>query len=172
MRQPLTPQCSRNRADGRAPVSRRIQRIQPLSRKISRRVDRITVGYILCGDNPAPGSKMLNVVLVRLHQVFFVLVLIAIVGITVTVDRPRIIILDVLLLALAAAHWYAAKGARLGRSYGRTSSRIVGAFWLLGFPIGTVLAIFVFVNTDKRHWKSRPDSPPSSAPTSSAPRAA
>lgn len=129
------------------------------------------LAYTSCRDNPAPGTKMLNVVLVRLHQVFFVLVLIATVGISVMADSPRIIILDVLLLALAAAHWYAAKGARLGRSYGRTSSRIVGAFWLLGFPIGTVLAILVFVNTDKRHWKSHPNSPPSNAPTGSASRA-
>ena len=115
---------------------------------------------------------MLNVVLVRLHQLYFVLVLIVMVGVTVTAKSPRIIILDVLLLGLAAAHWYAAKGARLGRSYGRTSSRIVGALWLLGFPVGTILAIFVFVNTDKRHWESSPNSAHSSAPASSAPRAA
>ena len=106
---------------------------------------------------------MLNVALVRLHQVFFALVLIATVGVTVLARSPRIFILDVLLLALAAAHWYAAKGARLGQSYGRTSSRIVGAFWLLGFPIGTILAIFVFVNTDKRHWRSSQDPPIASA---------
>lgn len=115
-----------------------------------------------------PDTKMLNVVLVRLHQFFFVLVLIATVGVTMMADSPRIIILDVLLLALATAHWYAVKGARLGRSDGRTSSRIMGVFWLLGFPIGTILAIFVFINTDKRHWQACADSSVSSAPAARA----
>lgn len=99
-------------------------------------------------------TETLNIGLVRLHQTCFVLALVATIGVPFTSDSPRIYILDAFLLGLTSAHWYAAKGARLGRPYGRTLSRIIGCFWLLAFPVGTIFAFFVFVNTRKRNWKS------------------
>src|SRR4030095_12523999 len=45
------------------------------------------------------------------------------------------------LAPLAAAHWFAAKGAQKGAGYGRTISRIIGSFWLLGVPVGTALGV-------------------------------
>ena len=42
--------------------------------------------------------------------------------------------------AIGIAHWYAAKGAKDGKSYGVVISRIIGTLWLIGFPIGTALA--------------------------------
>jgi energy-coupling factor transporter transmembrane protein EcfT len=116
-------------------------------------------------------TDSLNVGLVRLHRTFFVLALAASIAIPFTSNNPRIFILAALLLALAAAHWYAAKGSRLGRPYGRRVSRVIGFMWLLGFPIGTILAIYVFVNTGKRRWKSCMRLPPSRQPAHSTPGA-
>lgn len=111
----------------------------------------------------------LNIALVWLHRAFFALVAVVTIAIPFTSDSPLIFILDAFLLALTAAHWYAAKGARLGRPYGRMLSRIIGFLWLFGFPIGTILAIFVFVNTGKRHWRSSSGAPEGNAQTGSTP---
>jgi hypothetical protein len=104
----------------------------------------------------------LNTGLVRLHRVFFLLyVAIAMImtafGLSALMrgrgNAAAFIFVDLVLLAVAAAHWYAAKGARLGKPYGRTISRIIGCCWVLGFPIGTALAVFVFSRTRQRLWK-------------------
>jgi len=50
-------------------------------------------------------------------------------------------------------YWYAAKGAQNGKSYGRILSRIIGTLWLLGFPIGTALGIYVWKQTGSK-WRS------------------
>jgi hypothetical protein len=63
------------------------------------------------------------------------------------------ILVCVLVMPLFALHWYGMKGARLGTPYGRTLSRIAATIWLLGFPIGTAVAIYVFSATGK-NWKS------------------
>jgi hypothetical protein len=60
--------------------------------------------------------------------------------------------IGVLLAPLGVAHWYAAKGARLGKSYGRIISRIIAFFWLFGFPVGTLLAVWVFKKTGTDSW--------------------
>lgn len=56
-------------------------------------------------------------------------------------------------LPFGALHWYAAKGARNGKSYGRFLSRVIGTIWLLGFPIGTALGIYVWKQTGSK-WRS------------------
>jgi hypothetical protein len=60
------------------------------------------------------------------------------------------------LMPLAAAHWYAAKGAQKGAGYGRTISRIIGSFWLLGVPIGTALGIYAWSKTSDDKWVDAP----------------
>ena len=56
--------------------------------------------------------------------------------------------------AVGVAHFYAMNGAESGKSYGRTISRIIGVFWLIGFPIGTILGIYVLIKTGDKHWRS------------------
>ncbi|SRR5258708_15485139 len=50
------------------------------------------------------------------------------------------------------AHWFAALGAKLGKNYGRNISKIIAFFWLFGFPIGTILAFYVFPKTFDAKW--------------------
>jgi hypothetical protein len=118
------------------------------------------------GDN-MPETEHLNPGLVRLHRVFFLLYVV--IAMTMTAfgvsalirhrgDAAPLVYVDVFLLAIAAAHWYAAKGARLGKAYGRTISRVIGCCWVLGFPVGTALAMFVFSRTRSRLWKEGPAS--------------
>lgn len=61
-----------------------------------------------------------------------------------------------LILVLATAHWFAARGAKNGHAYGRVLSRVVGTIWLIGIPIGTCLGYFVWKWTGKRHWQTAP----------------
>jgi len=102
--------------------------------------------------------EVLNAGLVRVHRIFLIALtafgaLMAAIGVLLLFsDRANagIGLVGVFFLPLAALHWYAAKGARLGKSYGRTISRIIGFFRLFGFPIGTILRIYVFTKTAKR----------------------
>lgn len=107
-------------------------------------------------------AERLNLGLVRLHRVFFLLYVVLAIVLTVyglnalmhgKSDAIALIFVELVFLAVIAAHWYAAKGARLGKAYGRTISRVIGCCWVLGFPIGTALAVFVFSRTRKRSWK-------------------
>src|SRR4051794_26383714 len=61
-------------------------------------------------------------------------------------------IIAVIAAPFGIVHWYAAKGARLGKSYGRIISRIVAFFWLFGFPVGTMLAFWMFKKTGDDSW--------------------
>jgi len=50
-------------------------------------------------------------------------------------------------LPIALAHWFAARGAKAGKTSGRTLSRIIATLWLFGFPVGTALGIYVWKKT-------------------------
>jgi len=107
-------------------------------------------------------AERLNLGLVRLHRVFFLFyVVVATVlmayGLNALMhgkgDGVALAFVEFVFLAVIVAHWYAAKGAGLGKPYGRTISRVIGCCWVLGFPVGTALAVFVFSRTRKRSWK-------------------
>jgi hypothetical protein len=68
---------------------------------------------------------------------------------------PGLLIPLVFLGGLSALHLMAARGARQGRQWARTMSRVIAAFMLLGFPIGTLIAIYLFLNTSKP-WNVAP----------------
>ncbi len=107
----------------------------------------------------------LNLGLFRLHQVFCVLIFslcaLAVIVALRAVFQGRVnwglLALAGLMLPVAIAHGYAARGARLGRTYGRRITRIIAVFWLIGFPVGTALAIFVFSRTRRRAWTPATD---------------
>ena len=104
----------------------------------------------------------LNLGLFRLHRILFFIMLAftALVSATgvrhsmLTGAEPFAFLAGVTVLPFAALHWYAAKGAQLGRPYGRVISIIFACVWLLGFPIGTMLAVFVFLRIGKS-WQSQ-----------------
>ena len=57
---------------------------------------------------------------------------------------------------LGLFHWLAAKGAKTGTRWGRNMSRVFGVFALFGFPIGTILGIYVLGQTGAK-WVSGVD---------------
>jgi hypothetical protein len=60
-------------------------------------------------------------------------------------------------VVLAVAHWYGARGASTGRTYGRVITRVLACLWLFGFPVGTIIAIYAFRKTGNASWNSEAD---------------
>lgn len=102
----------------------------------------------------------LNLGIYRIHRVFFlafvafavIMLLIGLLTIFRGGEGAGIGLVGLFLLPIGIAHWYAAKGAKEGRSYGIVISRIFGTIWLIGVPIGTALGIYVWLNTGSK-WK-------------------
>jgi len=113
-------------------------------------------------------APALNPGLFKLHSLFFMAMavfalLMAIMGIGSLIrgqEGAGIGLLGLVLAPVAAAHWFAAKGARVGASYGRTISRIIGSFWLLGIPVGTALGIYAWSKTSDDNWVDAPADAP------------
>jgi hypothetical protein len=118
------------------------------------------------GGSPAgtatdPGQP-LNAGLYRLHTFFFYLFLfvaIAVLVSAVALSRRGVftglligLLADLLIVGVAALHRYAARGARFGKHYGRAISFAFACLWLFGFPIGTILSIYVFTKIS-RSWE-------------------
>lgn len=101
----------------------------------------------------------LNPELYRIHKVFFlgfsafaaVMVLVGILS-AFRGENAAIGLIGLLPLPVGIAHWYAAKGAKHGKKYGVVISRIFGAIWLLGFPIGTALGVYTWLKTGDK-WQ-------------------
>ncbi|HEY2683160.1 MAG TPA: hypothetical protein VGI93_06610 [Steroidobacteraceae bacterium] len=103
-------------------------------------------------------SAPLNSGLFRLHCFFcllYALFTLAIVFICLQKEEPLGILIGLFPLGFALLHFYAAKGAKYGRSSGRTLSRVIAVLWFFGFPIGTILGIYVFVKTGRTSWTGR-----------------
>lgn len=102
-----------------------------------------------------------NAGLYRVHRVFYIAfaafaLIFALIGVLTLFrggEEAGIGLIGLGLLPIGIAHWYAAKGAREGKTYGKVLSRIIGTLWLFGFPIGTALGIYVWSQTGKK-WKS------------------
>lgn len=109
-------------------------------------------------------ASALNPGLYRLHRLFFIAmvifaVLMAFIGISSLVrgqEGAGLGLVGIALAPIAAAHWFAAKGARLGAGYGRTISKIIGSFWLIGIPVGTALGIYAWSKTSDDNWVDSP----------------
>jgi Na+/proline symporter len=102
----------------------------------------------------------LNSGLYRVHRVFYIAIaafaiIMLIIGLPTLIrggEDAGIGFLGLGVLPLGVAHWYAAKGAKNGQTYGKVLSRIIGSLWLIGFPIGTALGIYVWSQTGTK-WK-------------------
>lgn|SRR5436190_8944417 len=107
-------------------------------------------------------SAPLNLGLFRVHRIFscafFGLALVVIgAGVSILLqgqDAGGVVFYGVFLIGFSAAHWYAGNGARDGKNYGRFLSRMFGMLWLIGFPITTVLGIYVLIRAGST-WTER-----------------
>jgi hypothetical protein len=108
-------------------------------------------------------AQPLNSGLFKLHRIFYVAiaaftVIWLLISVMAMVNGKAVAddgwgFIGLAFLPLGALHWYAAKGARNGKSYGRILSRVIGTFWLLGLPIGTALGVYVWSQTGRK-WRS------------------
>ena len=112
-------------------------------------------------NDPAP----LNPGLFKIHRIFFIAIvafaaIMALLGISSAIrgkEGAGAGLIGIGLSPLAVAHWYAAKGARIGATYGRTISRVIGSIWLIGIPVGTALGIYTWSQTGDDNWVSGSD---------------
>jgi len=119
-------------------------------------------------------TRPLNAGLYRLHTFFFYLLLFVAMAVlvgAVTLSRHDVLIgvvfgllADLVIVGIALLHRYAARGARFGSDHGRATSFAIACFWVLGFPIGTVLAIYVFTQIFKSWESGIKDDAPAFAP--------
>lgn len=99
--------------------------------------------------------------LYRLHRVLFIayisfMVIFALLGVRLFFGPHRedagLGFVGIAVLPLAAIHYYAAIGARTGKGWGRDLSRLIAAIMLIGFPIGTMIGVYIFRQTGKK-WQ-------------------
>jgi hypothetical protein len=106
-------------------------------------------------------TETMNPSLYKLHRIFFIAfasfaAIMALIGISIVMrngEDAAIGLIGIGLLPIAAIHWFASQGAKKGLPSGRLISRIIGTLWLVGFPIGTALGIYVWRQTGSK-WTS------------------
>jgi len=106
-------------------------------------------------------TEPLNPGLYRVHRIFYIAfaafaAIMLLIGALMLVHQQAdasIGLVGLGLLPFAVLHWYAANGVKNGKIYARIISRIIGTVWLLGFPIGTALGIYVWSQTGKK-WQT------------------
>lgn len=59
------------------------------------------------------------------------------------------------ILPFALLHFFAALGAKAGTKNGRRLSRVIATFMLFGFPLYTLLGVYIFFRTGDKRWQSR-----------------
>ena len=94
-------------------------------------------------------SVMMGISLLRLIQGFDPLIGLAIASIF-------------MVLVPSTAHYFGSKGAREGKDWGRTLSRVIGAVMLIGVPLGTIIGWYLFKYTSSKQWESEVRPPLSS----------
>jgi hypothetical protein len=67
-------------------------------------------------------------------------------------------VMAIVWLPFAFLHRCAARGARLGTAWGRTTSRVIAVLLLFGFPIGTLIAVYIFSRTGEK-WQGALEMP-------------
>jgi hypothetical protein len=104
----------------------------------------------------------MNSELYRLHRVLFIaymsfIALFALIGVFALVRSGDMSGIDSVLIGLVVVpisvfHYYAAKGVRDGKAWGRTLTKIFAGLLLIGFPIGTLIGIYIFKKTGEQ-WQ-------------------
>jgi hypothetical protein len=104
-----------------------------------------------------------NIKVFRVHRAlywFYLVLLIIIAALIVThldqLDLALVVPL-VLLAALFLVHFVTARGAKACTRWGRICSMVIGVILLVGFPIGTIIGVYLLANT-WRPWGLPPAS--------------
>ncbi len=60
-------------------------------------------------------------------------------------DPDALVVLTgiIFFIPLGVFHYYAARGARSGKAWGLTMSRIIAWIMVFGFPIGTIIGVYI-----------------------------
>lgn len=66
------------------------------------------------------------------------------------------ITMAVFFTVVCAMHFFTARASREGKRAGRIASIVIACFLLLSFPVGTLIGIYLLVNTWKPWTASRP----------------
>lgn len=111
-------------------------------------------------------SKPLNTGLYRLHWIFFFLVaatavMLVLLGLLSPGGRGSddvsglvgVGIIAAIQSVVAVMHYFAAQGAKAGKPYGKTLTKIIGTLWLFAVPIGTILGIYALSQISDKNWK-------------------
>jgi hypothetical protein len=109
----------------------------------------------------------MNSGLTRLHTIIFFIyasLLALVVLFSFDGEHGSAIVAGVVLLPIAFLHWCAARGAKRGQRWGRTTSRVIAVLMIFGFPIGTLVAIYIFSQTGQK-WEAAELSPNAGLPT-------
>jgi hypothetical protein len=111
----------------------------------------------------ASSENTMNIHLVRVHRVIFIIyfslgtILLAAALIALPQHDGETATgffgIALLLSPVGIGHFIAAKGAALGKSYGRTMSRVLGTLMFFAVPVGTLIGIFIYTQIGKR-WQS------------------
>ena len=105
-------------------------------------------------------SIALNPGLMKVHRIFYIAyfafaAIFAILGIMTLLGPGRqdaaLGFVGIGVLPIGVLHWYAAKGAALGTPAGRVISTVIACLFLIGFPVGTALSIYMFIKLTQ--WK-------------------
>jgi hypothetical protein len=108
----------------------------------------------------------MNSGLTRLHTIIFsfyaFLAVLAVLFSFTDDGHGTAILACVILLPIAFLHWCAARGARRGERWGRLTSRVIAVLMIFGFPIGTLIAIYIFSQTGQKWQATELQSPAAS----------
>jgi hypothetical protein len=75
---------------------------------------------------------------------------------------PLFLLLLFLFIGIFLAHYLTARGAKQAKPWARVSSIVISVFLLIGFPLGTLIAIYLLVNT-WQPWPSNVAAPSTGA---------
>jgi hypothetical protein len=103
----------------------------------------------------------MNIGLYRLHRIFFitymaVIAISALMGITGLLlhnGDAALGLIGLAALPLGLFHYYAAMGSSRGKPWARTMSKVIAWILLIGLPLGTLFAIYIFKQTGRK-WQS------------------
>jgi hypothetical protein len=73
-------------------------------------------------------------------------------GASTPVLAPLFVML-IIILGIATLHYVTAKGARDLKPWANTTSRVIAILMLFGFPVGTLIGIYLLSNSD---WRVTP----------------
>ena len=88
---------------------------------------------------------------------FYAFIGLSILGVMFATIGVTIVMLPVFLVcgAIFSAHFFTARACADGKDGGRIASIVIACVMLVGFPVGTIIGIYLLINT-RRPWALQP----------------